>query len=432
MLRRIVRCRVCSIVVGRHASLSTTDSDGLDVYDGWAVRNSELEPMIPAARFHRHLSSPTWLRSCFMPHRIEGKIAGDSFVNAAALQKGTVPHFHDYVTNRQPVDYVICIPSFNRPNKLCTSTLALLRRHGVNLRAVHVFVAPSCAPDESRPEWHRYSEALREHGFEDVHVEPGGDGLCAQMTAIMAWTEPGTYLICLSDDVDDIDEKKIRKNGTIYTRPLPSGTLPALFSHAWDLMTAGCFTAWGLNAPKNTMNMNCRTISRKLGLLEGNLYGLMVQSSTSADLIPGIEVQEIFDVALTLALWTKGERFFRYRGLSTRTTYKAPGGFLTTLTACARRLKENEQIRLLSCAHGTLLRFKTKPTSSLKTMQYEFRPLGPTPLTMRDPTPVTRGRRYEGIATRAMTPSERQRKRRRGMNAVQCKHGPKDPTRTLP
>ena len=65
-------------------------------------------------------------------------------------------------------------------------------------------------------------------------------------------------------------------------------------------------------------------------------------------------------------------------------------------------------------------------------MQYEFRPLGPTPLTMRDPTPVTRGRRYEGIATRAMTPRERQRKRRGGMNAVQCKHGPKDPTRTLP
>ena len=346
----------------------------------------------------------------------------------AALQRGTVPHFHDYVTNRRAVEYVICIPSFNRPTKLCTSTLALLRRHGVNLRTVHVFVAPSSAPHESRPEWHRYTEALREHGFEDVHVEPGGDGLCAQMTAIMAWTKPDTYLICFADDVSDIHEKKVKKNGTICTKALPNGTLPALFSHAWDLMTAGYFTAWGLNASKNTMNMNCRAISRKLGLLEGNLYGMIVKSSSAA-LIPSIEVQEIYDVALTVALWASGERFFRYRGLSTKTAYKAPGGFLTTMTARDRRSKENKQIRLLSRDHASLLSFRTKPSSSLKTMQYEFHPLGRTPLTMHEPAPVTRGRRYEGIATRAMTPQERQRKRRGGMNAIQCSFDPKRPTK---
>ena len=309
------------------------------------------------------------------------------------------------------------VPSFNRPEKLCRTTLRLLRRHEIDLNRVHVFVAPSLVPNEIRPEWSRYVRELRKHNFGTVHVEPGGDSLWEQMQAIFRWAAEGSHVVCLSDDVNDIQEMKTRKDGSIHKKPLASGLLDALFQHAWDLLRAGNFSAWGLSASKNPLCMSPKIISRKLGLIEGNCWGMVAQPYLTR-LLPDAEVSVIYDVAFTAELWATDRRFFRYRGLVAATTYKTPGGTTTYMTPIQRRSAEDAKIRQLALKHAAIVQFRAKDRASLSTQQYSFSRLGTSPIRMRHPNPMTAGRRYEVHAARCMTPAERKRKQRGGHAAV--------------
>ena len=352
-----------------------------------------------------------------MPPRQETCRRNEVVVDQAVLESGTVPHFYDYLKNNRKATYHICIPSFNRPEKLCQSTLRLLRRHGIDLNRVHVFVARSLAPQEIRPEWSRYLRELRKQNFEAVHVEPGGDSLWEQMQAIFSWAAEGSHVVCLADDVDDILEKKSRNDGSIYKKPLASGSLDALLQHAWDLLRAGNFSAWGLSAAKNPLSMDTNLISRKLGLIEGNCWGFVAQPFLTR-LLPDADVSMIWDVAFTAELWATERRFFRYRALVAATTYKTPGGSTTYMTPMQRRSAEDEKIQQLSLKHAAIVQFRAKDRASLTAQQYRFTQLGPSPLQMSEPTPMTAGRRYEVHATRSMTPAERKRKQRYGHAAV--------------
>ena len=352
-----------------------------------------------------------------MPPRQETCCRKKVLVDEAALESGTVPHFYEYLESKGKADYFICIPSFNRPEKLCRTTMRLLKRHGIDLNRVHIFVAPSLAPKETRPEWSRYVRELREHNFGAVHVEPGGDNLREQMQAIFNWATEGSHVVCLSDDVDDIQEMKMRKDGSIHKKTLASGSLDALFQHAWDLMRAGNFSAWGLNASKNPLCMDTNVISRKLGLIEGNCWGIVAKPYLTR-LVTDDEMSVIYDVAFTTELWATERRFFRYRGLAAATTYKTPGGTSTYMSPMQRRSAEDAKIQQLSSKHAAILQFKAKERASLSTQQFWFSQVGPSPLQMSEPSPVTAGRRYEVLATRSMTATERKRKQRGGHGAV--------------
>ena len=326
-------------------------------------------------------------------------------------------HFHDYLTNHDKADYQICIPSFNRPQRLCRSSLPMLRRLGADLNRVHVFVAEGKAPEQSLPEWSRYIRELRSHGYEQVHVEPGGDTLWGQMQAIFRWATEDSYIICVSDDVDDILEKKVRMDESLRQRSLPYGSLEALITHAKDVMLTHGFSAWGLSATKNALNMDTNVISRKLGLLEGNFWGVIAKPFLQ-ELLPDSEVSAIYDVAFTTELWASGRRFFRYRGLSACTRYKTLGGMMTGKTRIQRRQEEDVQIRKLAQKHAALVNFKEKKGATLRTQQFSFSKLGPPPIRLKDPEPMKRGRKKEGFADRRMTPAERQRKHRTGQHLL--------------
>ena len=134
-------------------------------------------------------------------------------MDEATVASGEIPHFYDYLQRKAHRAVHIAIPSFDRPQKLCESTLPFLRRQGVKLSCVHVFVGPTPAGKATSPEWHRYLRTVREHGFTDIHVEPGGDGVWAQMRSIFQWAENGSHVIVMMDDVDDVVEKKTNKFG---------------------------------------------------------------------------------------------------------------------------------------------------------------------------------------------------------------------------
>ena len=352
-----------------------------------------------------------------MPPKRPGKRKRQTLIDDAAVRSGKIPHFFDYL-KQEGLDQVrIAVPSFNRPSKLCSSTLSFLQRQGVAMNRIHVFVAPTPVSPETSPEWYRYMNALRDHGFEGVRLEPGGDGLTAQMWSILRWAEPGAHFVCMTDDVTDIVEKKHHSNGKPYLSPLPNGSFDAVVKHAEDLMLASDCCAWSLSASRNVLSMTTDSVSRKLGLLDGNVWGVRAQASF-VNMVADHGAGVIWDVAWSVELWARGYRFFRYRSLATRTVYRLPGGMQTSQSATERRDLENAQIQKLSQKHAGLIHFKDKPNASLSTMLYSFSAVGPEPLILQRPEALTGGRRYVGFALRAMTPAERQRRRRGGQKAL--------------
>ena len=140
-------------------------------------------------------------------------------------------------------------------------------------------MSPKQATDSHDPEWYRYLTALRREGFHEVNLEVGSDGLEHQMHAIFSWARHG-YVVVMMDDVKDILERRTPHRSTEpELTPLPLGMLRALFLHGRDLLKASDCFAWSVNCSQNLRSLDETKISRRFGLLEGNLTGFRLEGN---------------------------------------------------------------------------------------------------------------------------------------------------------
>ena len=322
----------------------------------------------------------------------------------------TVPHFRDFVGQPLP-NFRVAIPSHDRSERLCTNTLAMLRRHGIDMKQVFVFISPTATNAAGSPQWYEYIEAFRRHDFLDVHLQPGADGLEGQMNCIMAWAQRG-YLVVITDDVLDIRERRVSIiNAPARLIPLAAGLLKAVFAHAYALLLAGGFSAWSLNPSRNVDHMADDVISVKLGLVEGNLTGYFL-ADDAPDYHIGNGMGVVTDLVMTLQMWSSGKRFVRYRSLCVQHRYRGSGGWASVMTKEQRRNAEDEKIRSLERKYPNLVSFCEKPDASLAQQQFKLRNIGDDPLAMRPK--AGSGRPRVGFANRPMTAAERQDKYRNG------------------
>ena len=341
-----------------------------------------------------------------------------TYITPEDIRKENVPHFYDIALNGMDLSGIrLAIPSFGRPDMLCQGTLPLLRRHGFPLEQVHVFISPVQAPNCQEPEWYRYLSSLRREGFGMVNLQLGRDGLEHQMHAIFQWAQNG-YVLVMTDDVKDVLERKMTMPGNTPTlSPLPLGMLCALFLHGRDLLNVTDSFAWSVNCSQNVRSMNETAISRRFGLLEGNLTGFRLEGSADDWRVEeGLGI--VYDVALSCNLWSTGRLFCRYRSLCISHRYRGEGGYQTVMQRQSRRREEDGAITRLARRHPTLIEFLHKPASSVRTMQYRMLPHGENPFEMKAPKPATCGRRREAFAARAMTSTERVRLYRHGKRSL--------------
>ena len=323
-----------------------------------------------------------------------------------------VPHFLDYVDAELP-EVKVVIPSFDRPEQLCKTTLPLIQQNSIPLEKVAVFVAPGHAPGRTAPEWQRYLDALRRFGLTEVRLLEGGRGLVANMNAALEWVGSG-YFITMSDSVTDVQQVFQDGRGLPKLRPLPKRGLHAIICHGRALMAAGSFVAWGLSPSHSARCLKEDQLSRKLGLLDGNLSGCVLPCDWR-DMTVHPARGLIYDVEWTANLWARGYRFVRFSGLCARHEYRRPGGQASLYQdVLERRQQENAAIRGLAAERSLEVRFTEKPTATLKTMQYSFRAKGPGPLCMAPPSENPCGRKRKEFLDRPMSPAERKQKQRGG------------------
>ena len=339
-------------------------------------------------------------------------------ITSEDVRNGQIPHWRNWMETVPSATFLkVAIPSFDRPGLLCEATLPLLAKHAVPLDMVHVFVCPQNAPKCQTPEWHRYLETTRRCGFGAVHIEPGGVGLEGQMTCILRRFRYG-HIIVMSDDVFDVEESVQKGKNQPELRPLPNGSLLPIFSHAESLMAAGNFHAWSVGCCSAAWNTSPTEVSRKCGLLNGNMFGLLRADDGLEDALP-VNMGLIYDSALSCTLWSLQKYYFRYRGLCLKHDFKKAGGYNSVeKTAESRRLGENRLLKRLQKRFPRLVHFRVKPRASYKTMQQHFCQTGPGPLRMQPARAASSGRPREGFISRSMTAAERKRKQRHGRKAL--------------
>ena len=297
------------------------------------------------------------------------------------------------------------IPSHARPNDLCLSTLTFLRKHGVDLSRVHVFVDFAWSSACGTRAYDLYVKSLRQHGFHAVHVRPGGRGLEGNMKAIRELFDIGTYVITMSDRVDDLLELTAGTSKNPTLTPVPAGALASLWHHGHDVIKAGGFAAWSTNASHSARTMRQDALSRKAGLLDGNMTGqLVTQDWKDMTVDHGL----IYDVEYAACLWTLGHGYVRYRMLCCKHPYRSRGGQAERYSdPAARRQTEDAAIKSVAAKYPDVLMFVSKPNASLKVMNYAFRRHGPSVLKViqRHGQGAGRNRKYSN--DRAATPQER-------------------------
>ena len=336
-------------------------------------------------------------------------------ITAAQVARGKVIHWDRFLQRPEllQADYQIVIPTFDRPDELCGNTLALLKDDGINVDRVNIFVSPVVAKKTKQPEWYRYLEACNSNGYSGVKVRPGGRNLEEQMTMAMKWAGSG-YIVVMSDTVRRI-RTALRQDSTVISVPSAKGTIPSLIEHGYRLMKATGCVAWSVNPSHNPRNLECEKISRKLGLLDGNLTGMLLPPNWKR-----LRVTKghglIYDVEWSAALWSNGYRFFRYRGLCCEHQYRQEGGQATLMNdALLRRQVENDAISKVSKKYPHCLQVMHKPKASLRTMEYRFNTKGPANLMMSIRKPG-RKRKYHTHAP--SSPAERMRRYRQRRRAV--------------
>ena len=326
-------------------------------------------------------------------------------ITAEDAVSGTVKHWQDCLNkaSKVNVDFKLVIPSFDRPTELCGNTLALLQREGVPMDKVNIFVSPVTTSPGGTPEWYRYVEECKNHNFPQVHVRPGGATLEAQMVAAMEWVGSG-YMIVMSDTVRSLQTREDRPYHPTRIVPAPQGTVLALIKHGFELLRATGTTAWSVNPSHNPWQLSVLGITRRLGLLDGNLMGMFLPPNwRKMQVTSGHGL--IYDVEWSAALWAQGHRFCRYQGLCCEHTYRRPGGQATLMKdAAKRRHRETQAIKACAKKYPSLVKWCNKPKASLRTMEYKFAALGPAGLVMEK---IRRGARRVYSLGQVSTSTER-------------------------
>jgi hypothetical protein len=302
--------------------------------------------------------------------------------------------------------FTVVIPSYDRPEVVCRKTLSLLRRHGVADHSIVVLITPGRLPGNAETEWNRYRSSFLKYGFEGVRREVGALGLEKQIWQGMQFVGQGNYMICMTDDVSNISMMRLlskRKGVQSGPEALTAGGLFGLFFLGWQLINDLDVGGWGVNCAHDGRSLVPNLVSRSLGLVEGNLYGIKVNLKEEMQcVLSGV----LCDHETSCRMWAHGGRFVRFQMLCVVHSYRMRGGYQSSCASGERKLLENQSIAALIKLFPELVEHKPSNKSSGVAFQsLRYKHVRSAPISMMPPAKGANLRKYHGL--RCSTSAER-------------------------
>jgi len=231
-------------------------------------------------------------------------------------------------------NYVIAIPSYNRPDMIQTKTLEVLKQKNIDPSIIHIFVA-------NKEQYDIYKDAIPSNLYGKIII--GLLGLKHQRNYITEYYPEGTHVVEMDDDISKIVQLVVSRRNSSKTSKsskrsksskLSTTTkkaskhiktitnLDAFFRHAFATCIKHNSFLWGVYPIANAYFMTDK-VSADLRFIVGPMWGMI--NRHSKDLI--IKIDEKEDVERTLQYWTKDGIVVRFNNISMETRYyKNKGG----------------------------------------------------------------------------------------------------------
>lgn len=227
--------------------------------------------------------------------------------------------------NERP-DYVLVIPSYNRPQQLAEKTMRLILEQRVPLNLVFVFVADF-------EEHARYVRVLTPLGLEEEHIIVGVRGIMAQRGFIVNWIIDRygalKHVVSCDDDLEGLFYKTPtgfdKRGGELgKLKEVEVGGFEAWIAHAAEAMAKTSSYIWSLNTSNNSYYMRSNVIGTSNGMCNGYLYGFLARQDK--DLQP-IFMTATEDRERSVRYFAKDGIMLRYKMYAAKTKcFKNVGG----------------------------------------------------------------------------------------------------------
>lgn len=205
------------------------------------------------------------------------------------------------------MSYIICIPSYKRPEILRNKTLKLLNNCNISAKNIYIFVA-------SEEEKEEYMKVISNTLYNAIIV--GIHGIHNQRNFIRSYFPEDTHIVSIDDDIEEI--YKLSHDG----KSLVSLTeLEDFIQEAFDTCHKNNLYIWGIYPAKNIFYMS-QSVTFDLKFIIGTFYGYI--NRNNKDLYVTLPEKE--DYETTIQHFIKDNGVLRFNNVCLKTKYHKHGG----------------------------------------------------------------------------------------------------------
>lgn len=217
-------------------------------------------------------------------------------------------------------DYVVAIPSFGRHETIVAKTLETLKKGGVPVKCVHIFVANET---ERNAYANAYADAIGNSVPSNTFSVPykiivGVKGITDQRKFITRYFAEGTHIVSMDDDVEKF--LRLSRDGKKLV-DFKKGDLDRFIRKAFLAIEARNLFLWGVYPMRYAYFMK-HNVTTDLRLILGTAYGYICRHD--ADLVPTVGEKE--DYENTIRHYLKDGGVMRFNDICLKTIYHSPGG----------------------------------------------------------------------------------------------------------
>jgi hypothetical protein len=206
------------------------------------------------------------------------------------------------------MSYVVCVPSYNRPELCNEKTLAMLKTANIKKKSVYVFVA-------NKQELKRYNEVLDKKLYHKIVL--GKKGLVPQRQFAMEYFKQGEHIVFFDDDVVEVDLS--------LSKRFKTGTLDNFFKSAFSDCKKQKSFLWGPYPVYNPFFRKPRPeMTTDLRFIAGPFFGIINRPKLkSIKLTITRHNDQKEDVERTIRYFKNDGIVLRYDKIAVKTQYYA-------------------------------------------------------------------------------------------------------------
>lgn len=202
-------------------------------------------------------------------------------------------------------DFVVAIPSYDRPKELNKKTLSMLSDNNISKNIITVFVANT-----------EQKKIYEEEIGSDYKVVVGVKGMTNIRNFMTNYYTSGKKILFIDDDISRI--VKGQSDGMKITAVT---NLKTLASNGFNLCKKHGYHIWGLHPSSNPRSLkSSNLVTNNLKYIIGALYGVINDKTIK------VSLDSAEDYERTLKYYIKYGGVIRFNNYSGYTTYYAKGG----------------------------------------------------------------------------------------------------------